>query len=156
MSFSSGWLMLRSACPAHGQNVVPVGHKGGEGKALVEHLGVLGGHGAHLPDGRILFEDHFPVPGGKDLQWVPAPDALGAADLLGDDHPAQFINAADDSGCFHAVFPPCFRFCLQFGCVHSICQPREFIPAMHSVKIPPGAPRFSLPLHCVLGGLLLQ
>ena len=86
----------------------------------------------------------------------PAPDALGAADLLGDDHPAQFINAADDSGCFHAVFPPCFRFCLQFGCVHSICQPREFIPAMHGVKIPPGAPRFSLPLHCVLGGLLLQ
>ena len=34
---------------------------------------------------------------GKDLQWVPAPDALGAADLLGDHHPAQLVDAAHNS-----------------------------------------------------------
>ena len=44
--------------------------------------------------------ESFP-PCQRRLQRVALADTHGAADLLGDDHPAQFINAADDSGCFH-------------------------------------------------------
>ena len=93
--------MLRSARSRHGHHPVPVGHKGRQGKALAQHLGVLHRHPLQLPDGRILFKDDLAVPGGKDLQRVSPADALGAADLLGDDHPAQLVDAADDSSCFH-------------------------------------------------------
>ena len=34
-------------------------------------------------------------------QGVSLPDSHGPSDLLGDDHPAQVVDAADDSGCFH-------------------------------------------------------
>ena len=31
----------------------------------------------------------------------PLPDPHGPANFFGDDHPAQVVDAADDSGCFH-------------------------------------------------------
>ena len=70
-------------------------------------------------DGEVIFKKYSPVgelqgvavqyaevlsrsfAGGEDLEGVAAADTLGAADLLRDDHPAQLIDAADDSGCFH-------------------------------------------------------
>ena len=54
-----------------------------------------------LPHRGILLKDDLAVAGGEDLEGVAAADTLGAADLLRDDHPAQLIDAADDSGCFH-------------------------------------------------------
>ena len=69
-------------------------------------LGILGRHCVHLANGRILFKDHLAVARGEDLQRVAAADALGAADLLGDHHPAQLVDAAHDSCCFHVFAPP--------------------------------------------------
>ena len=34
-------------------------------------------------------------------------DAQDAADLLGDDHPAQGVDAPDDTGSFHMQKPSC-------------------------------------------------
>lgn len=74
-----------------GDDAVPVADDGGAGKVFLQHLGVLGGEGGHLADGRILFEDDLAVAGGENFQRVPLADALGAAYLLGDDHPPQFV-----------------------------------------------------------------
>ena len=125
---------LPPAAAADGQDAVPVGHKGRKRELAAEHLRILGGKGVYLPDGRILFKDHLPISGGKDLQWVSPPDALGAADLLGDHHPAKFIDAAHDTGCFHLYCPPYAVGFLQVGCVCSICQQRQIIPLGHFLR----------------------
>ena len=39
------------------------------------------------------------------LWRVALPDAHGAADLLGDDHPAQVVDPSHDSSCLHIVKP---------------------------------------------------
>ena len=77
------------------------GHEGRQGEASAQHLGVLHRHPLQLPHRGILLKDDLAVAGGEDLEGVAAADTLGAADLLRDDHPAQLIDAADDSGCFH-------------------------------------------------------
>ena len=44
-------------------------------------------------------------------QGVTFSDPHGAADLLGDDDPAQVVDAPHDSGCFHLyLYPPVVKF----------------------------------------------
>ena len=87
--------------PGCGEDAVTVCHEGRQGEASAQHLGVLHRHPLQLPHRGVLLKDDLAVAGGEDLEGVAAADTLGAADLLRDDHPAQLIDAADDSGCFH-------------------------------------------------------
>ena len=123
-----------SACSAGRQDTVPVGDKCSQGKALVQHICILHRHIAHLPHRRILFEDDLAIPRGEDLQRVAPADALGTADLLGDHHPAQLVNASHDSGCFHTLYPPSGPCAARET---SICQREGIIPCFFRCVLPP-------------------
>ena len=73
------------------QDAVPVTDEGRQCEALAQRIHILRRHAAQLPHRRILLEDDLAVAGREDLQRVSPADALGAADLLGDDDPPQLI-----------------------------------------------------------------
>jgi len=53
------------------------------------------------------FENDFPVPVHENFQRIAFPDAQRPADFLRNDHPAQIVDAANDTSCFHS-------WCLAF------------------------------------------
>ena len=79
--------------------------------SLAQAVADLSGEVRDLPDGGILFEDELPVLVCEDLQRVALADAHGAADLLGDHHPAQVVDAPHDSGCLHMQKSSCVSIC---------------------------------------------
>ena len=74
-----------------GDDRVPVADGGDAVGGLAQAVADLRGKIRQLPDGGILFKDQLPVLVGEDLQRVTLADAHGAADLLGDHHPAQVV-----------------------------------------------------------------
>lgn len=73
------------------EDAVPVADEGCQCETLAQRIDVLGRHAAQLPHRRILFEDDFSLAGRENFQRVAPADALGAADLLRDDHPPQLV-----------------------------------------------------------------
>lgn len=90
-----------------GHAVVPIGDDcdlaGGAADGLTQLAGELG----HAPHEGILFEDDPAVPVRVDFQRVTFPNTHRAADLLGDDHPAQVILMCQvkHKRIFERVFP---------------------------------------------------
>ena len=78
-------------CPVKGDDAVPVGNGGNMAGGGADGFAHLGGEFLQVPHGGILPEDHSPVLFRIDLQRVALADAQGAADLLGDDDPAQIV-----------------------------------------------------------------
>ena len=71
-----------------------------------EGVGILSGKGGQLSDGGVFFENDLSFVVGENFQRVTLTDSHGAADLLGDDHTAKVVDAADNSGCFHIYKSP--------------------------------------------------
>ena len=86
--------------------MIPVTDDHGESAGFVKHFGVGAGKVGKLPQWRILFENDLAIVVGVDLQGVPLADAHGAADLFGDDDPAEVVDSSYDSGCFHLSISP--------------------------------------------------
>lgn len=56
-----------------------------------QHIGVQPRQPPQFGQRRILLEHHLAVGGGENLQRVPLPDALGAADFFGNHDTTEFI-----------------------------------------------------------------
>lgn len=74
-----------------GDDAVPVGDNGSEIGGAGQGVAELGGKVLQAADEGILLKNDLSVPGGEDLQRVALTDPHGAADLLGDYHPAQVV-----------------------------------------------------------------
>ena len=103
---------LPLAAAGHGDDGVAVAHGGDRPGGLVQRIADLHGELGQLAHRGILFKNDLPVGVGVDLQRVALADAHGAADLLGDDHAAEVVDPAHDSGCLHILKTPllCFAF----------------------------------------------
>jgi hypothetical protein len=96
--FSNEFLTSRTGSSYY---LVVVGDAGKHAGGLGEGLGVFFCKKAKLSDWRVFFQNDFAFTVGENFKRGTFFDSQGPADFFWDDHPAQFINAADDSGCFH-------------------------------------------------------
>ena len=78
-------------CSGHGDDAVPVGDRGDMAGVLHNGLADLRSQLRQVSHGGVFLEDHFSIPLRIDLQRVALADTEGAADFLGNDHPAQII-----------------------------------------------------------------
>ena len=99
-------VQLGAARAGDGHKLVPVANHDRHAEVFGQNLGIDGGELAQAQQRRILFKNDFPVGIGKNFQRVALAYALGAADLLGDDHAAQLVDAAHDARCFHCPQHP--------------------------------------------------
>ena len=82
---------LPPAAAGDGEAGVPVGDGDELARALVQGLAQLAGEIRQAAHEGVFLKHDAALAVGEDLQGVPLPDAHGAADLLGDDHPAQVV-----------------------------------------------------------------
>ena len=92
---------LTLAHTRHSDDGVTVSDGGGELRAAAEGVAELGGKVLQPAQQGIFLENDLAILGRVNLQRVAFTDTHGAADLLGDHHAAQIVDAPDDSGCFH-------------------------------------------------------
>ena len=82
---------LPLAAAGHGDHRVPVRDGAHTAGGAAHSLAKLRSEVLHTTQQRVLLKDDLAVPAGVDLQRVALPDAHGAADLFGDDHPSQVV-----------------------------------------------------------------
>ena len=88
--------LVRTGGRYHG---VTVADEGDVPQRAVERVSIVLGDGGDFADRRILFEHDLAVVIGEDLEWIAFADTKSAADLLGDDHSAEFIYSAYNASC---------------------------------------------------------
>ena len=92
---------LPLAASGHGDDRVPVRHGADAAGGAAHGLAELPGEILHAAQQGILLKNHLAVPAGVNLQGIALPDTHGAANFLGDDHPAKVVNPAHNSSCLH-------------------------------------------------------
>ena len=105
-----------------GDHRIPIADRGDGVCSLAQAVADLPGKFRQLPHGGVFLEDQLTILVRENLQRVTLADTHGAADLLGDHHPAEVVDPAHDSGCFHMKNPPVFLSVVS----DSICR-RVFV-----------------------------
>lgn len=81
------------------------------------------------------------------MRGVPLPDMQRAADLLGDHHTPQVVDATHDSSCFHIEIPSVYDPS-SFG--SSICKRGNFMRVFSALEFALANRRFIFFAECVL------
>ena len=120
-------LPLGRAC--QGDDLFGIADGGGLAGERHQGVGIGLGQGGHLPYGGVFFQNDLAGHIGEDLHGHALPDLQCAADFLGDDHPAQVVNPADNSCGFHTIPPKNNAGQFPAGYLTgSICQRFHFYP----------------------------